>query len=106
MDALLRELSAIRSSFGVGLLCIALRRLPRISSPEWKGCGALVAAWAFPLVSESVVAYYSWRASGSIVNKYSVWILIWLVVGLGIWWLTIIRSQLEARGRSMTHSRQ
>jgi hypothetical protein len=80
----------------LALHCFTAVTAYKLAGPGWKGYGALVAAWAFPLVSEAIVAYYSWRASGSIVNKYSVWILIWLVVGLGIWWLTVIRNQLEA----------
>jgi len=40
---------------------------------------ALLAFVFFP-VSEAVVAYYSWRTSGSMVNGYSVWVLLWLAL--------------------------
>lgn len=40
---------------------------------------AAVAAWAFPAIAEAAVAVGAWRASGSIVNEYSIWVLVWLV---------------------------
>ena len=69
----------------------------RLAKPGWSGYGALVAAWAFPPVSEAVVAYYSWRASGSIVNSYTIWLLLWLVVMLSVLWLVEITKRLERR---------
>ena len=54
---------------------------------EWR-LPAAIAAFAFPPVSTTVVGYHAWRQSGSMVNSYSVWVLIWIVlflivVGLG-----------------------
>jgi hypothetical protein len=64
-------------------------------APGWWGYVASVAAWGFPPISEAVVAYYAWRASGSMVNGYSVWVLMWLVIAFGVWWLTEIKIRLE-----------
>lgn len=50
---------------------------------------AAIAAFALPPLSNVVVGFYAWRASGSMVNAYSVWVLVWmllflLVLGLGV----------------------
>ena len=45
---------------------------------------AAVVAWLVPGIAELVVAYYAWRESGSMVNAYSVWVLVWLVMVLGV----------------------
>ena len=41
---------------------------------------AAAAALAYPVIAEVVVAYYAWRASGSMINSYSVWLLAWLLL--------------------------
>ena len=41
---------------------------------------AVAAAFAFPPIAELVVAYYAWRASGSMINGYSVWLLFWVLL--------------------------
>lgn len=96
IDALLRNVAyPLVISSGLVLHCLTVITAYKLAAPGWREYGAAVAAWVFPLVSEAVVAYYTWRASGSMVNGYSVWVLIWLVIVFGIWSLTIIRTRLE-----------
>lgn len=45
---------------------------------------AAFGAWIMPGVAEAVVAYYSWLESGSKVNAYSVWLLVWFVIVLAL----------------------
>jgi hypothetical protein len=59
-----------------------------VKAEGWR-VGAAIAAFALPPLSDLIVAYYAWRATGSMVNSYSVWILAWMllflvVVGLGV----------------------
>ena len=59
-----------------------------VADEAWR-LPAAIAAFALPPLSDAVVAYYAWRASGSMVNSYSVWILVWMllflvVVGFGV----------------------
>jgi hypothetical protein len=42
------------------------------------GCAAALAAWVTPGIAQLVVSYYAWRASGSMVNAYSFWLLAWV----------------------------
>jgi len=96
MGALLRNVGyPLLIWSGLALHCLTAFTAYQLAKPGLSGYGALVAAWAFPLVSEAIVAYYSWRASGSMVNSYSVWLLTWLVISLGVWWLAEIRTRLE-----------
>lgn len=43
---------------------------------------AAVAAWITPPIAQLVVAYFAWRATGSMVNSYSFWLLAWVTVGI------------------------
>ncbi len=56
---------------------------------------AAAAAFAFPPVAEVVVAFYAWRASGSMVNAYSVWLLAWLLLLFILLGFVSIRNRLE-----------
>jgi|KBSSwiStaDraftv2_1062776.scaffolds.fasta_scaffold04191_14 hypothetical protein len=80
---------------GLVLHCLTVFTAYKLAAPGWREYGAAVAAWIFPIVSEAVVAYYAWRATGSMVNGYSVWVLMWLAVSLGVWWLAEISTRLE-----------
>ena len=66
----------------------------RLANPGWGQYAAAAAAFAFPPVSEAAVAYFAWRASGSMVNGYSVWLLMWLAMLFAVWWLTIVSNRL------------
>ena len=60
---------------------------------------AALAAYAFPLISELALVYFAWRASGSWVNGYSVWVLLWVALAVGVWILAASRG-LFARSES------
>jgi hypothetical protein len=59
-----------------------------VKTEGWRVVAA-IAAFALPPLSNRVVAYYAWGATGSMVNSYSVWTLVWMllflvVVGFGV----------------------
>jgi len=41
---------------------------------------AAIGAYMFPPISEMVGAYFAWQSSGSVINAYSVWLLLWLLL--------------------------
>jgi hypothetical protein len=43
---------------------------------------ATVGAYLFPPFSELVVGYCAWRSFGSVINEYSIWVLLWLLLVL------------------------
>ena len=45
---------------------------------------AAFGAWMLPGVAEAIVAYYAWQATGSRVSGYSVWLLVWLLLVVGV----------------------
>jgi hypothetical protein len=52
----------------------------------------VLAAWITPPIAQLVVAYYAWRATGSMVNGYSFWLLAWTAWLLGVVFLaTLVR---------------
>jgi hypothetical protein len=108
IDALLRNVGfPLVIVSGVVLHCFTAIAAYRLAAPGWKAYGAALAAWIFPLISETLVAYYSWRASGSIVNTYSVWVLMWLVMVLSVWWLVELKIGRErAQGHSVPRLRR
>jgi len=63
------------------------------SERVWDWAVALaLAAWITPPIAQVVVAYYAWRATGSMVNGYSFWLLAWTVWLLGVVFLaTLVR---------------
>ena len=52
----------------------------KLVAPGWWRYIAALSAWAFPAIAEAAVAVGAWRASGSIVNEYSIWVIGWLVL--------------------------
>jgi hypothetical protein len=69
-------------------LFTALTAYNMVKPDDWRFVAA-IAAFALPPLSNIVVAFQAWRASGSMVNSYSVWVLVWallflLVLGLGV----------------------
>jgi hypothetical protein len=66
----------------------------KLANPGLTQYIAALAAFAFFPISEGVVAYYAWKASGSMVNAYSVWLLAWLVLLFGVASLVLIRNRL------------
>ncbi len=63
-------------------------------APGWRRYVAAAATLAFPPVSEAVIAYYAWRASGSMVNAYSVWLLAWLLLFFVVLGLIMLQKRL------------
>jgi hypothetical protein len=54
---------------------------------------AAIVAYMFPPISEMVGAYFAWRMSGSVINAYSVWLLLWLLLLL----ITLLLMRLSDR---------
>lgn len=48
--------------------------------PKYLAFLAAIGAWVTPGLSQFVVAYYTWSATGSKLNYYSTWFLAWLVL--------------------------
>jgi len=45
---------------------------------------AAFGAWMLPGVAEVTVAYYTWLATGSRLNGYSVWLSVWLLLVVAV----------------------
>ena len=60
-------------------------------------CLAAVAAWMTPAIAELVVASQMWRETGSTLNAYSFWLLVWLALLIGYLLLAFIRRKLNER---------
>ena len=58
---------------------------------------AAMAAFVLFPISEVVVAYYAWRASHSMINGYSVWLLLWLLLVLAVALLMMIEKRLARK---------
>ena len=66
-----------------------------VRDEEWR-VPAAIAAFAFPPLSDAVVAYFAWRTSGSMVNSYSVWILVWMLLFLVVVGFGVLRDRRRA----------
>jgi hypothetical protein len=66
-----------------------------VRDEDWR-IPAAIAAFAFPPLSDAVVAYFAWRASGSMVNSYSVWILVWMLLFLVVVGFGVLRDRRRA----------
>ncbi|MGH8714618.1 MAG: hypothetical protein ACREYB_11495 [Casimicrobiaceae bacterium] len=58
---------------------------------------AAIAAFVFPLAGEVAVMVAAWRASGSMVNSYSVWVVLWLMFGFAVYCLIAFGNWLARR---------
>ncbi|HTQ01299.1 MAG TPA: hypothetical protein VMN56_18425 [Casimicrobiaceae bacterium] len=56
---------------------------------------AVLAAWVAPPIAQIAVAYYSWRATGSMVNGYSFWLLAWMGWLVGVFFLTTVARRFN-----------
>ena len=81
---------------GVGLHGYTAVTAYHLASPGPAQYAAALAAYLFPLISQAVVAYYAWQKSGSRVNDYSVWILLWLLLVLVVALLAKIERRLKS----------
>jgi hypothetical protein len=51
----------------------------KMAGPGFAQYVAALAAFWVPGIAQIVVAYYAWQQTGSRVNEYSIWILLWLL---------------------------
>jgi hypothetical protein len=63
-----------------------------------RGYVAAAAAFIFPLAGEVAVMVAAWKASGSMVNSYSIWVVLWIAFGLSIYCLIAFGNWLAQRG--------
>jgi hypothetical protein len=56
---------------------------------------AAIVAYMFPPISQMVGAYLAWRSTGSVINAYSVWLLLWLLLLLITWLLVRVSHRLS-----------
>lgn len=61
---------------------------------------AAIAAFVFPLVGEVAVMVAAWKASGSMVNSYSIWVLLWVAFGFSIYCLIGFGNWLAQQGEA------
>lgn len=96
LRAILGGLLVLPSMFGLPLMWISGAMLHFFTGyVAFKSGGFLAggAAFAFPVLGEIGVAIYAWNASGSFINGYSIWLLMWLgffvallaLMGFGAW---------------------
>jgi hypothetical protein len=80
----------------VGLHGYTIITAYQLASPGLAQYAAALAAYLFPPISQAVVAYYTWQQSGSRVNGYTVWILLWLLLVLVVALLAVIERRLRS----------
>lgn len=61
---------------------------------------AAVAAFVFPLAGEVAVMVAAWKASGSMVNSYSIWVLLWVAFGFAIYCLIAFGNWLARHDKT------
>lgn len=61
---------------------------------------ASIAAFIFPLAGEVAVMVAAWKASGSMVNSYSIWVLLWVAFGFAVYCLIAFGNLMTERGES------
>ena len=55
-----------------------------LATTTFRGLAAALGAWIAPPIGQFMVAYAAWRASGSMVNGYSFWLLAWIGLLLAV----------------------
>jgi hypothetical protein len=61
---------------------------------------AAIAAFIFPLAGEVAVVLAAWKASGSMINSYSIWVLLWVAFGFAIYCLIAFGNWLAGRNKT------
>jgi hypothetical protein len=61
---------------------------------------AAIAAFIFPLAGEVAVMVGAWKASGSMINSYSIWVLLWVAFGFAIYCLIAFGNRLAGRDKA------
>lgn len=56
----------------------------RLSEPGAAQYVSALAAYVAPPASEFVVAYFAWRETGSKINGYSIWFVLWVLLLLAV----------------------
>ena len=58
---------------------------------------AAIAAFVFSLAGEVAVMVAAWKASGSMINSYSIWVVLWIAFGFAIYCLIAFGNWLAQR---------
>ncbi|HEY2862250.1 MAG TPA: hypothetical protein VGK37_01345 [Casimicrobiaceae bacterium] len=58
---------------------------------------AAIGAFVFPLAGEVAVMVGAWKASGSMINSYSIWVLLWVSFGFAVYCLIAFGNWLTRR---------
>jgi hypothetical protein len=61
---------------------------------------AAIAAFIFPLAGEVAVMVAAWKASGSMINSYSIWVLLWVAFGFAIYCMVAFGNWLASRDKA------
>ena len=80
---------------GIGLHVFTTATAYQLADPGMGRYFLAVAAFAYPVIAEAVVAYYAWQAAGSKINGYSIWLLAWILLLLIVFGLAAIRKRLQ-----------
>jgi hypothetical protein len=66
----------------------------QLLAPGFRAYLAGAGAFMFPGIAEIAVVFYARRATGSLVNAYSIWVLAWITFALFLYGLRTIRRNL------------
>ncbi len=80
---------------GIGLHVFTTATAYQLADPGMGRYFLAVAAFAYPVIAEGVVAYYAWQATGSKINGYSIWLLAWILLLLIVFGLAAIHKRLQ-----------
>lgn len=58
---------------------------------------AAIAAFVFPLAGEVAVMVAAWKAYKSMINSYSIWVVLWIAFGFSIYCLIAFGNWLAQR---------
>jgi len=61
---------------------------------------AAIAAFVFPLAGEVAVMVAAWKASGSMINSYSIWVVLGIAFGFAIYCLIAFGNWLAQRDKT------
>jgi hypothetical protein len=67
-----------------------------LAGPGFWGYMAAGAAFTFPILAEIAVLMGAWNTTGSFINGYSQWLLLWLVFAAGLLGLIAFGSWLAS----------
>lgn len=71
-----------------------------LANTTFRGFLAALAAWLAPPLSQFAVAYFTWRATGSVVNYYSFWLYAWVGCFAAVAVTVVVNRLLLSQPRS------